>query len=464
MMVPQFSFWQLSIIVILSCTVIPSAVNAELAFVRPNTSVACGGAQQPCLTFNEYAQQVDQYFVDNTTFLFLPGTHELDIQLDLEGLSNISFVPLGENDTQNIQILLNPSTDITWINCDNVELGGLVFFLSGQFSTLSEIPDSPSAELHLQNTSAFLTNLTLLGSGTRLFVVCNYSYIQISYLVAMNTEAPILFASSNNSIDFYGQNIFLNNIVNDYTVLYLASCYCNFSGNTSFINTIGIAVTAYNGETYISGNISFLNNIAAGSQIHLEGGAMFYITGSALFLQNNGGAAINTETSTLFISGIASFIRNQAVNEGAIKATNQARIVFEVSSIVSFIENSATNNGGAIHIEDSNLTMHGEAIFKRNYAALSGGAITIIRQGMLNCSGRSVIFQNNSCFISGGAIYSTAYSYATSCISDYSIVVELRDILFERNVAREGGAVCALDCFISMTGNMNFIQNSALNW
>ena len=93
-MVPQFSFWQLSI-VILSCIAFPTA-NAMLAFVRPNTSVPCAGSQQPCLTFNDYAQQVDWYFVDNTTFLFLPGTHELDVQLDLEGLSNIMFAPLDE--------------------------------------------------------------------------------------------------------------------------------------------------------------------------------------------------------------------------------------------------------------------------------------------------------------------------------------------------------------------------------
>ena len=131
-MVPQFLFWQLSV-VILCCIIFPTALNAELAFVRPNTSVACAGSQQPCLTFNEYAQQLDQYFIDNTTFLFQPSTHKLDVQLELEGLSNVAFVSLDKNDAQNIQIFLSPdpSVNITWIDCENVELSGLVFILSG---------------------------------------------------------------------------------------------------------------------------------------------------------------------------------------------------------------------------------------------------------------------------------------------------------------------------------------------
>ena len=83
MMAPQCSFWLLLIAIIHCVNVLPTA-NAEKAFVRPNTSVPCPSSSQPCLTFNEYAQEVNQYFVDNTTFLFLPGTHELDVQLDKE--------------------------------------------------------------------------------------------------------------------------------------------------------------------------------------------------------------------------------------------------------------------------------------------------------------------------------------------------------------------------------------------
>ena len=155
----QLSFWLLLIAVRgVHSLVFPTAVNAELAFVRPNSSVSCASPQQrPCLTFNEYTQQVDQYFVDNTTFLFLPGTHELDTPLDLEGLSNVSFAPLNDLDAQ---ILLSPSANITWTNCENIEISGFVFIMiSGQFSVLS----NSYTELVFHNTSAVLASLTLTG-------------------------------------------------------------------------------------------------------------------------------------------------------------------------------------------------------------------------------------------------------------------------------------------------------------
>ena len=144
----QLSFWLLLVAVVHS-QVFSAAVNAELAFVKPNSSVSCTSSQQrPCLTFNEYAQQVDQYFVDNTTFLFLPGTHELDAPLNLKDLSNVSFAP-SVNDLD-AQILLSPSANITWTNREDIEISGFVFILSGQFSVLS----NSYTELVFHNTSA----------------------------------------------------------------------------------------------------------------------------------------------------------------------------------------------------------------------------------------------------------------------------------------------------------------------
>ena len=134
------TFWPLALVAVIHCLVFPIAINAELAFVRSNSSVSCSSSsQQPCLTFNKYAQQAEQYFVNNTTFLFLPGIHKLDIQLDLEGLSNIVLIPLDDPHAQDVLILLSQSVNITWTNCENIEIVGLVFFLSGQYSILVEL-------------------------------------------------------------------------------------------------------------------------------------------------------------------------------------------------------------------------------------------------------------------------------------------------------------------------------------
>ena len=509
-MASQYCFWLLLITVIHCGKVFPTAI-AEKAYVRPNTSVPCSSSSQPCLTFNEYAQEVSQYFVDNTTFLFLPGTHELDVQLDLKNLSNISFIPSNEVNVT-VQVLLSPSVNITWTNCDNIEVSGLIFILSGQFNVLPEpVGISSDTELIFQETTGFLTNLSLIGNGTRQFARCISSHVEISNLVATSTKAPILHAS-NSVVKFYGQNSFFDNNISTETdiihtyILMLEKCSFNFSGNTSFVNSTGVTVITFGSDNYISGNLAFVNNtfssqlqslsaamqfigntsiisgnvsfinnavFKGGSQISLFA-ATCYIPGNVLFLQNDvhldvrpiledytGGAAIFTQISTIFISGVASFTRNQAIapmgssiNGGAIRAVGLSRVILNESSNVSFIENSATS-GGALSIENSNLTMYGRVLFERNSAVYGGGAIIAISERdmitTITCSGRNIIFRNNTSYRNGGAIHAASGTN-----------VELKDILFERNVAMiGGGAIYVVDSSIKMTGTLHFRNNTS---
>ena len=418
MMVPQFSFWLL-FVAIVHCLVFPTAINAELAFVRPNTSVPCAGSQQPCLTFNEYAQ-VDQYFVDNTTFLFLPGTHQLDVELDLKSLSNIAFVPalgLDEGINDAVQLLIDPSVNITWTNCENIVVSGLVFIISGQFSFGIDL----SPELIFQNTTSFsLANLTLIGNGSRLFVLCWFSGIQIGNLAVIDSRAPTLCAIDS-TIIFYGQNTFFNNTI-------------KVTVKPSLVQT-GRSLIQLNDRStcYIYGNISFIqNNIYAVSNPDFPS---FLVTG---------GAAISVNyRSTLVISGIALFVQNRATASipglhGSIPLTGgaicsiQSKVIFEESSDISFVENSATSGsdgaGGAIYTLDSNLTMYGRVLFEGNSAD------------------------------TGGAIYAQGYFYVTTS----SVELSSRDVWFNRNTALlNGGAVYVSNTLINMTGALHFIKNSA---
>ena len=483
-MAPRVSFWLLLIAIIHCGNVFPTA-NAEKAFVRPNTTVMCPSSSQPCLTFNEYAQEVNQYFVDNTTFLFLPGTHELDIRLELENLSNISLIPSDEVNTLNdtVQILLSQLVNITWTNCDNVEVSGLTFILSGQITILSNVTFLFSAELIFQKTTGFLTNLTLMGSGTRWFVMCIFSHVQIGNLVATGIQAPVLYASYS-AINFYGQSVFYDNNITvmdtGYTMLYFIGSHCNFSGNTTLINNTGVIVSSFSDSensiygsvngTFssamnftggisiitISGNASFVNNTAptSGSLIQLMYGTTCYIPGNVSFLQNSvnalvkeyrityydniGSAAILVyDSSTLFISGIASFVRNRGVNSGAIQVFGGS-MTFEESSNVSFIENTAIL-GGAISIQYSNLTTYGRVLFERNSAHETGGAIAITSnpgQAIINCSGTMHLVQNSA--RQGGAM---AFSGTNSTL----ILTEPLTANFVENSATISGGAIFID-------------------
>ena len=518
------SFWLLLIIF----THFTTAINSELAFVKPNSSVSCATSsqQRPCLTFNEYAQRVDQYFVDNTTFLFQPGTHELDAPLNLKDLSNVLFAPLDDLDARSVQILLSPSANITWTNCENIEISGFVFILSGQFSILPD-DDFVSALFSVfQGTTVILTNLTLIGNGTRMFAFCNSSDIQIGDLEVTGTKGPLLEAFFC-AIAFYGQNYFnslmINNVSDDGFVMLLYACHYSFSGKISFVNstsTAAIYILQAYPNSIISGNVSFINNTfkeeegQAGYAIifidstdnNISGNILFfnntlpqggsliqfcgvicYISGNISFLQNklitdleiqdidfNGGAPIFSYNSTLFISGVALFVHNLAIahskksdaSGGAIYAVSQSRVTFEETSNVSFIENSAASYGGAICVVQSNLTMNGRVLFENNSAGLGGGAIANNHTyyyyyedtpsiSVINCSGKSIIFRNNTSHGSGGAIFLSADSYNV-------IRVELKDVRFERNTATlDGGAAYSYNSIINMKGTMDFYQNSA---
>ena len=193
---------------------------------------------------------------------------------------------------------------------------------------------------------------------------------------------------------------------------------------------------------HIHGNISFIQN------------KIYYVVSGSLPFYVDGGTAISVaHRSTLVISGIASFVRNQAnastgphvsmpfrvigstpdinINGGAIYASYQSRVIFEETSNISFIENSATSDGGAMYIYNSNLIICGRVLFEKNFASGDGGAIAIVGGVILAVNNHNIIFRNNTSPSSGGAISSTSAS------------VELRNILFERNTALYGGAVSA---------------------
>ena len=95
-------------------------------------------------TLNEYANEVDQYFLDNTTFTFMPGIHQLSIPLRLDGLSNVVLCAM---DAENVTLQVNfndsesssstSNNNIVWTNCHNITIRGLNFNITGLPYTLN---------------------------------------------------------------------------------------------------------------------------------------------------------------------------------------------------------------------------------------------------------------------------------------------------------------------------------------
>ena len=256
------SFWLLSAFIVHNSIF---SINAKRSFVRSSENASC--PSQPCLPLNDYARESNQYFLDNTTFIFLPGIHRLDIQLRLKNVSSVAFITVfDEQQDDTVRVFLSPSVNITLTDCDNIEISGLVFVLSGH----SE--EELFSGLVLQRTtSVFLAHLTLFGNGslqsTAIFLSdsSQITIYNVKVSGATSTDGSVLYAL-NSTIAFLGQNIFVNNTATDAGgAIVLNHCTSNFTGNISFVNNTasrGGAIVFMGGSYYILGDISFVNNKA----------------------------------------------------------------------------------------------------------------------------------------------------------------------------------------------------------
>ncbi len=148
----------------------------QVLYVKPTENTSC---PEPCHTLDEYVQNTTRYFVSNTVFKFLPGTHKLSHPLSVSGVTNIAMV--GINGTVNITCN-NNSLSFTKIS-DLVE--GLTFsFCSGLW--FNDLIDMNILHLGVEPDELLLSNIyatNILGKSSfiGLWVVSYYHQIFIEY-------------------------------------------------------------------------------------------------------------------------------------------------------------------------------------------------------------------------------------------------------------------------------------------
>ena len=78
--------------------------HAATLYVTPQPGTPCPGeGSDPCHTLNEYAHNMSEYLSANITFLFLPGTHFLDIHMLVNGTTKLT---LQANSSDSIPTIL----------------------------------------------------------------------------------------------------------------------------------------------------------------------------------------------------------------------------------------------------------------------------------------------------------------------------------------------------------------------
>ena len=405
-----WSKWLISVIIVLNFA---SCTRAGQAYVKSSENTTC--TANPCLTLNEYARQPALYFLNNTTFTFLAGTHDLDLQLNIENSSDVEFRAFDATHGGPVQVLLGHLVNITWTNCDGVKISDLVFALSGDTSIRSAF-----SALVFDKTTVLLSQLILSGNDTLQSTAIRAVSSQVTFnnveVTEISGQSAAALHAFNSTIEFVGQNRFVNCTTWNGGTVTLQDSVSNFNGNTSFLQNTAIA-----GATSAAGALVCSNSIVL-------------FNGTASFQQNH------AELASLSLVS----------NSGGILIVSNTKLTFGRQSEVLFAKNSALLQGGAIRVSSSELVVQGRAAFESNSALLYGGAIHGEENSRIICRGEkvgSITFLNNSVqFHSGGAIDSLS--------SD----IEIEKVHFEGNVAKFGGAVSSSSSKLQIK-SCRFVRN-----
>ncbi len=399
------------------------------------------------MTFNEYANSAEIYFVSNTVFNFVKGNHFLNTTLALNKCSNLTLI--GSDS----KIFLCTGCSLIVTNTFHLFIRHLNIFFSvtDKNSKLSAISFKNSHFILFINVS-FTRELIYRQNRSRALLIESNSTITITGCSFENGYHSLGGAMSirNSWVNFLS-NFFRYNLASlqggvifskDSTLIFNGTNFFerNTAGKVNSTLFSGSAIATHSTNTSFNGLTKFIGNeYYFYSSPHRRGGtiAAYYseliMIGETLFENNLNryGGAIFLEISKFIISGKITFINNTATHSGGAIFASESSLIIQATylvyssislqqacsgnfneAVVLFCSNKAGELGGAIHAEKSNVTISGSMYFAFNKAQ-NGGAISLMFTSESGHVKNSFFFQipmyteftNNSAKRSGGAMY-----------------------------------------------------------
>ena len=443
----------------------------------------CPSQEYLCLTLDDYAANQSEFFISNSTFLFLPGNHTTKTVVNLANVSNILLKAKFDS---------NPELFVTdWsfecFNVSDIVVQGLTLKYTGfKVNTISAFFHSNSILLtdlifqggrqghqnyratSLSNSIAIFNNCTFrenkgvqFGGAVYILEQSN-AIISNSMFVGNNAQtAGGAVSVSQSELSIY-KSSFIRNSASQAGGIRCHGCSL-FTSSVHFINNTapilsGGAVVTKNAKVVFS-NITAISNS--------ETALLFYqsrikFNGRSIFKDNEAilsavGGALHLILSTVTFSGYTLFENNCAFNGGAIAALVKSELIF--TGITEFINNIAIGSfGGAVAIGiHTKLEIHGLVLFERNNCtSCLGGAIAAADTSTVSIFD-AVTFNSNSAMM-GGAIY---LRYATLVLNQGARLDSVS------NYAQElGGGIFIEDdssyyqCFFTM--NSHYLKEDVL--
>ena len=387
-------------------------------YVTPDKTIGCSInlSQNRCLTLQEYANQPNVYFTNDTIFYFEPGEHKLNSSLKLENLSNVTLQGLlAESSVPEARISFEAFVNITWEKCSNIEISSVTFYLLNNFTYI--IVFNQAKTVLLRGVYVHSSGVTMRGCSSILCQQSEVNIVDCKYFGIQGSLGAAMYVSESNAT-FSGNNIFAHNTVSYGVSLYYGyipskngptrssggAIYCYSSNVTisgAYFRTnfapegTGGAISAKNGVIVFQGTNSFYNNFALGGGAMLLYGSSVKLNGSIHFI-NNGAIAIGGRDESL------KHLISEEYESSYKDVKSNLSLIFDRN--IKFCENSTTLKGEGIQSDNRSMTIDGEVEFKNNIA-FNGGAMFLARTKLMLSSTAKVSFIQNHADSRGGAIY-----------------------------------------------------------
>ena len=390
-----------------------SNCSAENVYCVTPTATSCSSCPYHysyCTTLSEYVQDAELYFTSNTTMVFLPGDHTLDMNITVANVTRLTVH--GESSSGKIAtIVCKERVGLSFTNMMELKIHSLTFTYCRRKYDI--FPAS---------------NYALLLHSTQYSELVNCSF---------RDNLGTALVVNNTSVNLAGTSEFTHN-----------HCDSDFCLGGSGITALSSNLTFSGSTTFLENNATFYGLYdwhGGGGAIYASSNTVLSFTGTSNFINNSavggGGAVYASESVVLSFCGACNFINNSATYGGAISASGNILLTFNGTS--KFISNCVQFNGGAIYTFGNNaVSFHGTYYFINNSATsdfANGGAIAAYANSILTFNG-TIYFTNNGGrrdAMNGGGVF-----MGIKCI--FSILPNTT-MYWENNHANLGGAIYVQD-------------------
>ena len=357
-----------------------SAENVYCVTPTTDSCSSCPHNSTHCTTLYEYAQETELYFTSNTTMVFLPGNHALNMSITVSDVTRLTMC--GESSSGNrATVVCSGSVGLRFTSMVEFKLYSLAFTSCGRNDGVS--PGSHYALLLQSTQNAELVN-------------CFFNDNLGTALLVKNTNVALA-----------GNSEFIHN-------------HCESNSCVG-----GGAIRALSSNVTITGNANFFENVAFSSEDNDGGGAIYasnntlvHFNGSSNFVNNSayqGGAICSYFSATLTFSGTINFINNGPHKSRTLHG-NTARgggVYMGLNSTFSLLpnttvywENNHASLGGAIFVDDISPLSYCALVAE--FAPKEECFFQLPGQNLFNGIDVQLVFKNNTADIAGSVLYGGA--------------------------------------------------------